>query len=216
MAKFTQTNEAGEEVEVEAFTQAEVDAKLQESQAAFDTQLEEKTTAMTALETAKADLEAKIEDTKEDHPNFASLKEALKEKGEALKTLQDEVTGDKKQRQDDAMGSKIKATAKGNEDVENKIKLHLSSTLASMPETTDAERQTKFDAAVKLSAEYSSDDPTILDSVMHDGGGAGSGDGGGDGGTGGVVFTANEKSLGSKLGITPEDYKKYGPKLNNK
>jgi hypothetical protein len=29
----------------------------------------------------------------------------------------------------------------------------------------------------------------------------------------GVEFTAREKALGEKLGITPEDYKKFGPRL---
>tara|TARA_R110002126_G_scaffold17316_3_gene67727 strand:- start:923 stop:1570 length:648 start_codon:yes stop_codon:yes gene_type:complete len=198
---------------VVTFTQEEVDAKLKEGQEAFDAKMVEKDTAMTTLEKDKADLEAKIGETKEDHPNFKTLKEALSTKGKELDDFKAEVEGDKKQQREDAMNTKISAVTSGDEEREKKIKLHLTNTLSGMPETNETERQAKFDAALKLSSEYSNDNPQILDSIMQDTGSAGAGDGQSDSK---VQFTTREKSLGSKLGISNEDYKKYGPRLHNK
>lgn len=209
-----QKQEDGTEIDIEVFSQEELDAKLSESQKDFEAKIAEKDTTLTTLAEEKAALEKQIGGVKEDHPNFKTLKDALKVKDEEVKKLQDDIASDKKTRQEEAMGAKIKSVSKGNEEVEKKIKLHLTNTLASMPETTEVERQTKFEAAVKLSSDHASGGPDILDGVMHNGGGAGGtfDDNGGPK----VEFTAREKALGAKFGITAEDYKKYGPKLGKK
>ena len=54
--------------------------------------------------------------------------------------------------------------------------------------------------------------------MFDEGAGAGGYSGGGNGNGGGntVEFTAKEKALGAKLGITQEDYKKYGNRVSKK
>jgi len=194
--KITQKNDAGEEVEVEVFSPEEVSVKIEEAQKERDA------------------LAAKVDDTKEDHPNFKSLKEALKKKDDDFKKLEEEVSTDKAQRQSDAMDIKIKGVSKGDEEIEKKIKLNLTSTLSGMPESTEADRTAKFNAAVKLSAEYASEQPGLLDNAMANGSSAGSPITDGDSSV--VNFTEREKALGNKMGISDEDRKKYGPRLVNK
>lgn len=211
MTTIIQTNDEGEDVEVEVFTQAEIDAKLGEKDKEWESKMAEKDTSIQTIAKEKADLEAKLGGTKEDHPNFKALKEALKEKDTQMKALQDEVSNDKKMRLEEAMNTKIKNFSKGDDEVEKKIKLHLSSTLKGMPESTEDERMAKLTAAVKLSSDS---EPNILDGVMYNGMG-----GGGEyksSGEGSVEFTSREKALGAKFGLTEEDYKKYGPRITKR
>jgi hypothetical protein len=110
------------------------------------------------------------------------------------------------------MDSEIKIASKGNTEFEKKVRLHLKDTLASLPEETPEQRKVKLDAAVKLSSDNSGSGPSILDGGIG-GGGMGGGQGVGEGGTT-VEFTAREKALGAKMGISSEDYKKYGARLS--
>ena len=221
--KVKQINAEGVEEEVDVMTQAEVDAKLASEKAALEeshkNQMGEKDTAFQALATEKAALEKKIKDAelagmKEDHPNFKILKDALTKKdteiGEIKKTLED----DKKTRVKEEMDSKIKIASKGNDEVEKKIRYHLEKTLPGLPEGTAEERKTKLEAAFKLASDNSGSGPGMFDEGAGAGGYSGGGNGNGGGNT--VEFTAKEKALGAKLGITQEDYKKYGNRVSKK
>ena len=57
MAKIKQTNDAGEEIEVEVFTPEEVDAKLKEQEEAFNAKIAEKDTHLSNLSKEKEELE---------------------------------------------------------------------------------------------------------------------------------------------------------------
>lgn len=210
--KIKQTNADGVEEEVEVLSAAEKLALEQSHQ----TVVTEKDTAINNLAGEKKQLEDKIaklelDGIKEDHPNFKVLKEALGKKDEEIKNIRTEIDTDKKKLKQEAMDSKVKLATKGNPEFESKVKLHLEKTLASMPEDTEEQRQTKLEAAVKLSAD-SNEAPGMFD-MGTGGGGFG---GGGEYNQNTVEFTAREKALGKKLGITDADYKKYGPRLTVK
>lgn len=207
-----QTNDAGEEIEVEVFNQEEVEAKVKAKEEELSKQIEEKDTTLQTLEAEKAALAAKVEGTTDDHPNFKALKEALNAKGVEMDALKADVAKDKQSRMQDIMDGKVSAAANGSEDMEKKIKLHMENTLSGMPETNEVEREAKLNAALKLSAEYAQGEPNLLDAGMH--GGVGTVDATDLNES--VEFSNNEKSLGGKMGITAEDYKKYGPKLKTK
>lgn len=222
--KIKQKNEeTGEETEVEVMTQAEVDAKLAAEKAALEeahkSQLTEKEAAIKNLASEKQTLEdkikqAEIDGMKEDHPNFKILKEALNKKDEEIKGIKNTLEQDKKQRVVEEMDAKIKIASKGDMEMEKKIRHHLEKTLPGLPEDTADQRKTKLEAAFKLASDGSSDGPG-----MFDGGTGGRGYGGtgsGDSGAETVEFTQREKALGAKLGITPEDYKKYGPRVSKR
>lgn len=220
--KVKQTNDEGEEIEVEVMTQAEVDAKLAAEKAALEeshkNQLGEKDTAFQALAKEKADLEDKIKKAqldgiKDDHPNFKILKEALSKKDSEIFEIKTALDADKKQRAKEEIDTKIKLASNGNEDVEKKIKFHLEKTLAALPENTAEERKVKLEAAFKLSSDGSNEGPGMFDGGT---GGGGYGAGNGESNPNTVEFTAKEKALGAKLGITQEDYKKYGARVSKR
>jgi len=202
-----QKDEEGNEVEVEVFSSDEVNNKIAEKEEEFKKTLAEKDSTLTILEQEKKELEDKVGQTKPDHPNFASLKEALKTKDAEFNKLKEEVINEKKIRQQEMMENKIKNISKGNNEVEKKIKLHLTSTLSGMPETNEVEREAKLNAALKLSVDYGGGDPNILDSIMNGAGAPGIGNDKCSSGNS-VEFSAREKALGAKFGITEEDYKK--------
>lgn len=216
--KITQKNEAGEDVEVEVKTQAEVDAEKAALEAAHKNELGEKDKALSEIATQKADLEKKIKDAelagmKEDHPNFKILKEALSKKDSEIKEIKDALNTDKSQRIKDEMEAKIKIASRGNTDLEKKIQYHLEKTLPGLPENTVEERKTKLEAAIKLASDHSTDGPGMFDMGA---GANGYGGGQGHADNGGTEFSAKEKALGAKLGLTPEDYKKYGSRVSKR
>jgi hypothetical protein len=219
MAKIKQVKEDGTEEEIEVVTPEEVAAEKARLEGEHKNIVTEKDTTIDTLAKEKVDLEAKIakmelEGIKEDHPNFKILKEALSKKDVDIQNLKKEIDTDRTSRKQEAMDSEIKIASKGNIEFEKKVRLHLKDTLASLPEETVEQRKVKLEAAVKLSSDNSGSDPSILDGGIG-GGGMGGGQGGGEGGSG-VEFTAREKALGSKFGITDADYKKYGHKLSKK
>lgn len=208
--KIKQTNDLGEEVEVEVFTETELQDKVKETETNIKSEYE---TKLQALDKEKQDLESKIGEIKPDHPNFKVLKDALDKKDKDISGLREEITTDKNQRKQEAMDSKIKIASKGNVDLEKKIKLHLTSTLIGMKEDTEEERNNKMQAAIKLSSDHSSDGPGMFDVGA---GGGGAGEEFNSGGSSGVEFTSREKALGEKLGISQEDYKKYANRVSKK
>lgn len=197
--------------EIEVFSQEELDAKLGEKETEFTAKLQEKETALSSLSTEKEDLEKKLGATKEDNPNFKILKDALSKKDDEIKKINETITNERTQRVTEELDLKIKALSKGNQELEKKVKLNMTSTLSGMPEDTAENRQKKLDAAFKLSADHVSDLPGMFDSGIPGGAGGMKG-GAGFGGESKVEFTAREKALGAKMGITTEDYKKYGNK----
>lgn len=220
MAKIKQKNEKGEEEEIEVFTPEEVAAEKAKLEETHKAEMEEKDKFVQALASEKADLEKKIKDAelsglKEDHPNFKILKEALQKKDEEIKKISTDLENDRKSRKQEALENEIKVASKGNVELEKKIKLHLKETLSALPEETPEQRKVKLEAAIKLSSDGSSNGPGMFDNGAG-AGGMGNGSYGAGGSTETVEFTAREKALGAKMGITQEDYKKYGPKLTNK
>lgn len=221
--KIKQKNEeTGEEEEIEVLSPAEVQAKLDGEKKILEEkhtkELEETKGKITTFEQEKKDLQKKIDDMvasgmNADNPSFKVLKEALDKKDEDIKAIKTELDTDKKTRAADEMNDKIKIASRGNAELEKKIRLHLEKTVAGLPETTKEERQTKLEAAYKLAADPATDGPGIFDAGL---GGGGPGGGGNGGGEGGVEFTAKEKQLGAKLGISEADYKKYGPRVSKK
>lgn len=216
--KITQKNEAGEDVEVEVKTQAEVDAEKAALEAAHKNELGEKDKALSEIATQKADLEKKIKDAelagmKEDHPNFKILKEALSKKDSEIKEIKDALNTDKSQRIKDEMEAKIKIASRGNTDLEKKIQYHLEKTLPGLPENTVEERKTKLEAAIKLASDHSTDGPGMFD-MGAGGGGYGGGHSNQEGNL--TEFSARELALGAKLGNKPEDFKKYASRLSKR
>ncbi len=210
-------NEDGTETETEVFSQAELDAKLEEAKSVLQTEFEgklaEKDTALSSLNTEKADLEAKLNGVDKDNPNFKTLKEALSKKDDEIKSIKDGIENDKKSVREESMNTKVKAVVGSNTELEKKIRFNLSNTLASMKEDTEEDRVAKFNAALKLSADSSIEAQSILDGGMGGGGHRGS-----DFPNAGpaVEFTSREKALGDKLGITDEDRKNYAKRLTIK
>lgn len=222
MAKFIQKNEDGTETEVEGLTQAEVDAKLASEKAALEDghkkQLKEVSGKISSFEQEKKDLQKKIDDMvasgmNAENPSFKVLKEAMDKKDKDLLELKNTVDTDKKNRVKEEMDTKIKLASKGNKEVEDKIKYHLEKTLPGLPENTAEERKTKLEAAFKLASDNSGSGPGMFDAGAGVGG-YGGGQGGGE--STGTEFTAKEKALGEKLGITDADRKKYGPRISKR
>lgn len=220
--KIKQTNADGVEEEIEVVTASEVEAKIAAEKAVieeqFKTQTAEKDAEVTRLAGEKSKLEAdlaqaKLDGMKEDHPNFKVLKEALNKKDEDIKAIKNELDSDKAQRVKEEMDSSIKILSKGDAELEKKIQFHLDKTLTGLKEGTKEERKVKLEAAYKLAADHSTDGPGMFDNGA---GGGGHGGGGGGGEGSGVEFSAKERGLGGKLGITPEDYKKYGPRVSKR
>lgn len=208
MTKIKTIDADGNESEIEAFTPEEVAAQIDAVKKDYDSKIVEKDTTLATLANEKAELEKKIGGVKEDSPNFKTLKDALDKKDADINALRDEVTKDKTARRESFINSLI---AKADEETKKKIKLHLDTTLSGLKADTDEEIKNKVDAAIKLSQDTNSQG--IFDGGI---GGEGKGEGFKSGGGEGVDFTAREKAIGSKLGITAEDYKKYGPRLKNK
>jgi len=211
-------DENGEDVE--ALTPAEVDAKLAAEKATLEeghtTKLTEKDGEITKLASEKAALEKKIKDAelagiKEDHPNFKILKDALTKKDEEMGVLKTELETDRATRKKESTEASIKIAARGNAELEKKVAFHLEKTLGAMPDATPEEKQAKMQAALTLSGDQG-------EMGVFDGGISGGGRGFTDDKSvsGGPEFTGREKSLGAKMGISAEDYKKYGPRLNKK
>jgi len=204
MAKIKIINDKGDEEEIEAFTEAEVTAKVQEKEQEFNKIIGEKDETLKTLTKEKDDLIAKVGGVKEDNPNFKVLKDALDKKDQEINEIKTSLEKDKEERKISGLITKF---TRGNEELEKKIRFHLENTVVGMKSDTPEDLAKKIDAAIKLSQDFSQG--------MFDGGIGGGGKGGDikGGDNGGVEFTAKEKALGAKLGISEEDYKKYGPKL---
>jgi len=223
MTKFKQEQDDGTFIEVDGFTQEEVDAKLEEKKvsvsAEYDLKIEENTKGMATLASEKAQLESDLaaakagDGGKENGGNFKILKDALDKKDADINGLRETIESDKKTAAADAMTKKINLASGNNTELAKKIKLNLDTILTGMPETNEAEKNAKFSAALKLSVDTHSEIPGMFDQGLGGGGGGGYNPIGEGSNT---EFTSKEKSLGGKMGISAEDYKKYGSRVINK
>jgi len=217
--KIKQKNEeTGEEEEIEVASIDEVDAKVKEAEdkikAEYDSKISEKDTELTKAAEEKQALQDKIAGVKEDHPNFKVLKDALTKKDEEIKSIRTDLDTDRSARKEAFADNIIGRVSKGNQDIEKKIKFHMENTVVGMKDGTEAEHKSKLEAAIKLASD-NSQSMNIMDGIMEGVGGRGMGGTGNSGGEK-VEFTAREKGLGAKLGITPEDYKKYGSRVSKR
>jgi chromosome segregation ATPase len=205
MAKIKTVNDQGEEIEIEAFTEEEVNAKLQEKEEEYSKVIEEKDSTLEELKKEQEEIASKVDGTKEDNPNFKILKEALSKKDAEIEDIRQSIERDKEKRE---LSTLVTKASRGNDELEKKINFHLENTVAGMKAETPEDLAKKVDAAVKLSQDIGTEG-------MFDGGISGGGQGGEikDTSYGGAQFTQNEIALGNKLGITDEDRKKYGSKL---
>lgn len=219
-------NEDGTEREV--FSADEVTAKLEEAKKAageevrteFQSKLSEQDARMATFEAEKAELEEKLEELgKKDNSsdkdkNFRVLKEALDKKDKQIDELAKKIEETGNIRVQDFKERLIDKYADGNEDLKKKIAHNFDSTLAGVEAKTEKEIEDKVKNAVKLSVDTGG--PSPLDAALQ-GGEPGASDGLARGRSGDTVeFSANEKKLGAKFGLTDEDYKKYGSRLKNK
>lgn len=197
--------------EVDALTPAEVQAKLNEKEAEVNKVWVDKNTEvqtqLTKLQTEKKDLEAKIAaGGGPQAENFKTLKEAMDKKDADIVALNKKIDDDKVARVNEYRDTVVKKMSGTDKELEKKILLHFNETLRGMPAATQEEITKKLESALKLSVDNMS--PSVLAAAM---GGGGPGLPQNQGGA--VEFSATEKALGAKLGISEEDYKKYGPKL---
>jgi len=206
----TYKNENGDEVE--ALSPEEVEAKLAEKKAEYETKMAQKDSEVAAINAAKVELEEKLSKADPQSANFKALKAALDAKDAKINELSESVKKDKEERVGNFTSNLIKSLAKGNEDLEKKIKLNYETTLAGVKGESEEDIKKKVESAVKLSIDITTPNP--MDIAMQGAGGRGMRQAGGGVATGGVEFTAREIALGTKLGISEEDYKKYSTRVS--
>lgn len=191
--------------DVEVLTQEEVDAKLAEQKTAFETQLGEKDTALSAAQKDADDAKAALEKAGAGSGDFKTLKEALDRKNEAVTNIQKELDEVKTQRVDDYKVAALDKLVGKDEELRKKVEHHFAETLKGVKADKPEEILSKLENALKLSVDIES--PNALD-LAGNGGGRGEDIAGRNAGA--VEFGSKEKALGSKLGVSQEDYKKYG------
>jgi hypothetical protein len=209
MAKIVQEDGT----EIEAFTAKEVAAQVKAKEDELGKTIAAKDIEVAKLAADKVSLEEQVKNVKPDHPNFKSLKDALKAKEDELTTTKAAIETDKQKREQEARDAEIKRITKGNEELEKKVKQQLSTTLKGMPETTPEEKKAKMVAALKLSADYKTVEAEGIFDAGISGGGAGAPV---NESVEKVEFSSREKALGKNLGISDEDYRKYSSRVSKK
>lgn len=214
-------NDDGTESEV--FTPEEVDAKIKAVEETKQKEIQEVTQKVTAefegkmkpleekfskMEAEKKDLEAKIAGEGQQGANFKVLKEALDKKTEELDAVKKDLTTFKESQFSTQRNAFIDKFAGKDPELKKKIEFHYKESLSAMSESTPVDMAKKVEAAFKLASDNFS--PDLMDTII---GGGNRGEGGGSDNKGSVEFTQRERALGSKMGITEADYKKYGPKI---
>lgn len=211
--------------EIEVLTPEEVSAKITEVEAKGKQTLEETTSRLNTEWQEKVDnkesdlvraqnekktIEEQIAKGGEQGANFKILKDALDKKDADILGLQNSLKAIEDTRFTDFRNGITTKLANGDKEVEKKILHHFDETLKSLPGKTQEEIVKKLESAYKLS--INNETPNIFESVMVGSGGRGLP----LSPTNGVEFSSREKQLGAKMGITDDDYKKFGPRLKNK
>ncbi len=218
-------NDKGEDVEV--FTADEVSAKTKEIEdkkneeingvtkkitEEYESKMNPLNDALKKMQDEKTELENKINKGGQGGgqvDNFKVLKDALDKKTEEINSMKGTMDEIKNGQANDKKNAIIDKFAKNDTEMKKKINLFLEKELKSMPESTDEERILKVQTALKLASDNRS--PDIINAAIGGAGGPGIDNGGGNNTP---EFTAAEKNLGSKMGISEEDYKKYGSKIS--
>lgn len=208
--------------EIEVMTPEEVEAKLNEAKNTFEEEkkqinadwqakIDTKETDLTKAVADKKAIEEEIAKGGQQAANFKILKDALDKKDADIAGLKKSIDDSNAARVNDFKTSLVGRISKGDKELEKKVLFHFDETLKSMKAESQDEITKKMESAYKLSVD--SKGPSIFDQVI-----PGSTGRGYDvfNNTSTTSFTPQEKSLGAKLGITEEDYKKYGPKLKIK
>lgn len=208
--------------EIEVFTEAEVNArvaevetkKTEEMKVIADGYAAKETEAKTALQKLndeKTALETKINGNGGGQvDNFKELKAALDKKTEEITALSKDLGEMKSNSIKDQKDSFVNKIAGKDAELKKKIDLFYEKDLSGMPDKTPEEIAKKVEAAAKLAGEVVDIDP--LSGAINGAGGKGFSPEGGAGGA--PEFSAKEKQLGAKMGITEADYKKYGPAVS--
>lgn len=203
--------------EFEAFTEEEVNARIDDATQKAKTELEteyqgkiqEQTTAMEDLKKEREELEEKMNQGSDDKDkNFKVLKDALNKKDDEIKNLTQKIDETGSARINDLRERLIEKYAGSDEELKKKIVHNFDNTLAGVDAKSEKEIENKIKNAVKLSVDFGGPNP--LDNAMSGGepGGVGRKNAGGVS----AKITPEVKDLGGKLGITDEDYQKYGSK----
>lgn len=207
-------NEKGEEIEV--MTPEEVEVKLAEGKSTvtkeFETKMAEQKIALDKALAEKLEIEAKIAAGGNQTENFKILKEALDKKDNDIKELSGKVQALSESGINITRDGVVAKYSKGDKELEKKILHHFNETLKGVKAESAEEIAKKVESAAKLSIDAQT--PGLLDMVIPGAGGRGTVIPGSS--PTGVEFAPAEKSLGNKMGISEEDYKKYGPKLQTK
>ncbi len=192
MAKFY--NEDG--TEVEAFTQEEVDAKVQETNQNIED-------LKSQLDQANKDLEElKNDDKNKNFENLRKSKKAAEDKVAELEgKINNEIGGLKNMIVAKELDQNIKVLADGDEELAKKIKLHYDEMLK--PEDDEKKRNEKLGQAYVLATGGKPNNDVMKD-VISGAGGPNKNPGSNKG------FSPDLVGLGAKLGLSPEDFKKYG------
>lgn len=203
MAKFFDEN--GNEVSG-VLTQEEFNAKLTEEKTRIETDFVAKNTA----------LEQELNSAKEALKIANPKGEEFKQLREITKNLEAKIESERNERVkalDTVRSSKVSELVKklaGNDvEMEKKIRFNMDTTLAAVKAETDEELNKKIVDAYRLSS--NSDTINPLTNIMNGGSYSPV-----NNNSNPVEFTQNQKELGSKLGLSDADIKKYGadPRIN--
>lgn len=159
-------------------------------------------------ETEVAKLKVDLAKMTEKDANFAALKEKLDKTEGELTTIKTSNADNEKKRIDSTRETVINKLAGGNKVLAEKISKEYG--VIALPETTEAEIAERAKKAFYIAAP--SDAPKAIDSFMSMTGGRGAPPSGAPVSTEPPVETPEQADVRRKMGISDEDYKKYGAK----
>lgn len=200
-------------VEIEVFSQDEMDARIQSEKEILQTEYEQKISEnKLVLDKAmedKATLETQMAASGGGNKNFAALKDALSKKDEDIKSLREGNQKIMDLRTNDLKSDVLSRFSGVNVELAKKISHHYDVTLSGVKAESKEEITKKMESAARLSMDDAKAD--IVNQANFNGGTFGNHGGGSI--IQSVELSNAQKDLGKKLGITDEDIKKYGPKL---
>ncbi len=207
-------NEDG--TETEYLSPEEVSAKLQEKEkevvGVWEPKVNEAKTQLSTALTEKQQIEEKLKSAGgPQSENFKTLKEALDKKDKEISDLNTKFETISQGSLNEHRDSIVSKFAGKDEDLKKKILHHFDETLKGVQAKSKEEISKKLESAIKLSVENIA--PSVLQAAISGAGGPGFQS---NSNNGPVEFSATEKGLGARMGITEDDYKKYGPRLKTK
>ena len=192
-----------EKIKEVADATAKVTAEYEEKLKPFQSQID-------TIKKEKEDLESKLNGAGPQAANFKELKDALDKKTTDLDNLTKKVSDLETSKFSEQRSALIEKFSKGDAELSKKIDLHMKESLSGMSEQDVESLAKKVESAAKLA-----NDSVHFNPLDYAGGGGGRGfdvDAGGKK----VEFSQREVALGNKLGISNDDYKKYGPMVPKK